>query len=101
MVFKKKESTAEKMARLRKELEAVEAEIKVPEPPKIPEETRVHEMTSEETRPGVAESFVAELEARFGLVFPELGPSGHAHVERWLLLALIAEVRALREEMRR
>ncbi|RLA46945.1 MAG: hypothetical protein DRR04_05400 [Gammaproteobacteria bacterium] len=100
MVFgKKKETAAEKKARLEKELAATVAEVEKELPPLPEAPTPVQEMSNEPKGNGNSvKSLIEELEAKFGQVFPELGPSGHAAVERMLLIALIAEVRALREE---
>ena len=100
MVFGKKETAAQKKERLEKELAAtVEEAAKELQPPQAP--TRVQEVVSEPTGNGEAvKSLIEEMEQKYGSVFPELGPSGHAAVERMLLLALIGEVRALREAMK-
>lgn len=101
MVFgkKKKETMAEKKARLEKELAATvqeaEKELTPPEPP-----TMVQEVTGENNSGVSVQSLIEELETKYGQVFPELGPSGHAAVERLLLLALVVEIRELRKKLK-
>lgn len=93
----KKESKEEKAARLRKELDELS---KTDKDAAVIVDALVSEMKNEQK--GAAEpgpSFVEDLE-RFAGVFPELGPSAHAHYERVLLVAILEELRALREDLR-
>ena len=99
---KKKETAAQKKARLEKELAETtvdaEKELVPPEPPvSTPVKTMANTKKDETGQKDDLEKLVTELETKYSGVFPELGPSGHAHVERWLLLAIIGELRALRE----
>ena len=100
MVFKKKETAEQKKARLEAELATMAAEVeKELEPPQAP--TRVQEVVSEPTGNDVAvKSLIEEIEQKYGSVFPELGPSGHVAVERLLLLAIVGELRELREALK-
>lgn len=105
MVFgKKKETATQKKARLEKELAVTAAELeKELLPPPIPEPpTPVHEMKNEKNGDAeVYETFIESTMARYEKVFPELGPSGHAHVERTLLVAILAELKELREALKK
>ena len=106
MVFgkKKAETVTEKKQRLEKELAAVAAEeekaLTPPSPPEPP--TMVQEMKNDKKGDAEAyESFIESAMSRFESSFPELGPSGHAHVERTLLVAILAKLEEIREALKK
>lgn len=103
MVFKKKETPEQKKARLEAELAALNKPPEPPPPPPREEPTLVQEVKSDKEGPPAEfkQGFFQEVEAAYGQELPELGPSGHAHVERVLLLAILAELRMLRDAIQK
>ena len=109
MVFgkKKTESATDRKKRLEAELQEtakeLEKEMAPPmPPPPPPPETRVHEMKNAKNGDAEAyQSFLDSTMARYEASFPELGPSGHAHVVRTLLVAILAELKELRGALKR
>ena len=107
MVFGKKkvESATEKKARLEKELDELNETFKKIDPTRedvAEPETMVQEMKNEKNgNAEVSETFIESTMSRYEHAFPELGPSGHAHVLRTLLVAILSELKELREALKK
>ena len=111
MVFgKKKETTEQRKNRLEKELIAIQGRLETEtkkeatdlkkETASLDSPTPVQEMRNEQKGNGEAvKSLMEDLQKKYGGVFPELGPSDHAHVLRMLLLGVIGELQELRKEL--